>query len=130
MTAQGVYAVVICITVLMALQILFIFIRGRTLKSQQNKGSENSGSQKQGSNIIHALIKASGVFLTVLCTVLSQFFFCMLPAQFSCDQDYEKAASCDSQLRMVSIYFSLGGLLFLVFLIFYSDFFVTKWFPD
>ena len=41
MTAQGVYAFVICVTIFMAFQVLFVFLRGRALKNKQSKGNES-----------------------------------------------------------------------------------------
>jgi len=54
----------------------------------------------------------------------------MFAAEFYCDEDYEIKYECSSVLRQLGLYFGIVGLVFLVILICYSDFFITKQFPD
>ncbi len=68
--------------------------------------------------------------MTVLCTIITQLMFQMMPEGFSCDTEYEIEGGCDSNLRNVSTYISLMGMTLLAFLVFYADIFITRWFPD
>jgi hypothetical protein len=76
------------------------------------------------------LIKVSGIFLTLLSSCLNQFLLRLYIEQLYCDRLYEIEGGCDSQLRQVGNYFSVVGFILLLILCLYSDFFVTKQFPD
>jgi|LauGreDrversion4_2_1035121.scaffolds.fasta_scaffold544079_2 hypothetical protein len=66
-TASGVYILMITITVILFIITIFIVSRGIKLKEEQSKGNEKGGaSYHKDGNIIHFLIKASGIVLTIL----------------------------------------------------------------
>jgi hypothetical protein len=54
----------------------------------------------------------------------------MFITQFYCSDSYELAAGCNSTFRQLGLYFGIIGLIFLMILIIYTDFFITKQFPD
>eukprot|EP00347_Sterkiella_histriomuscorum_P015972 403354991 len=61
---------------------------------------------------------------------MSQFLIKMFVTQFYCTEDYEIKADCNSVLRQLGQYFGIIGLVLLIMLVTYTDFFITKQFPD
>ncbi len=73
----------------------------------------------------------SGIFLIVLSTALSQLVMRLIPENFECDKNYEKINNgCDNALRSIATYCSLAEIPLILFLIVYSDIFLTKLFPN
>ena len=64
--------------------------------------------------------------MILLTTALSQFLIKMFVTQFYCTEDYEVKAGCDSVLRQLGQYFGIIGLVLLIMLVSYTDFFITK----
>lgn len=76
--------------------------------------------------ILQFIIKGSGYFLVITSTALSQIFMKIVVEQFTCDLEFEIAYGCEATYRTVAVYISIVGFLFLLFLIAYSNFFITK----
>lgn len=54
----------------------------------------------------------------------------MIPENFSCDRPFEINYGCDRVIRKIAIYSSLAGIPLILFILSYSDIFITKKFPN
>jgi hypothetical protein len=72
------------------------------------------------------MLKASGIFLTVLSTILAQILIRIFFEFIYCDRQFEINYGCDSTMRTVGLYFSIIGIILILALVLYSDLFITK----
>ena len=79
---------------------------------------------------MYIIIKVTGILLVVLSTALSQLFMNLTLQNLSCDEDYEISYGCGEFLAKLALYFAILNVPLLLFLIVYSDVFISKLFPD